>query len=111
MYSELKWIKLGSKYFQTEIMKSGSEINQGMKKYKSPPPYPMLFILKNNKGYVTMKKVKFPLDTIFFDKQFNPIPLSSGKYSIRLYPDQKDTVIPKKTYYMMEFPIGMIFPK
>lgn len=113
MDSNYEWIKLGDKMILIENMVSEEDLETGMKKYNSPPQHGMLFIMGDRYSYLTMKGVKFPLDIIFFDKNRQPIPINTknkSTYWLRAYPEQEDVLLPRETYYMIEFPAGLVYP-
>lgn len=88
--------------FQMEVASSDQDIGIGMSRYRSPPSYGMIFLIKGRNMLLTMNGVSYPLDIFFLDRYFN---LISRK---RSYPGDPLTSIPKGTYYMLEFPIGMV---
>lgn len=95
-----------------EVLEQISDIMRGMRKYTAPPSYGMLFPLQGRFDSVTMQGVKFPLDILFLTQEGRMIPLvkrdGGNVYWRRMFPHTPDKRMPRDTYYMIEFPSGII---
>lgn len=95
------YISLNGKIYQVEIASEENDIEMGMTKYKAPPSYGMMFYLEGRDMLLSMKGMYFPLDILFLDSNMKVI---SRRKS---YPNDGLSPIPRGTYYMLEFPLGI----
>lgn len=100
-------ITIGGHKYNVEYVSDAESIRIGMRKYRTPPPYGMLFPLRGMYSAVTMEGMLFPLDVSFYDIEGNVMP-HNGVYWRRIHPGDSNIPIPVGAYYMIEFPTSLV---